>query len=587
MSNETTTRESDSNLKQKGGKPQNLELLRKKHLDTNPEASELNKINELETKETTQQNQTKKYDNVSNVQSMEIPLHNSIIQSFQNKRRNERSCFGHKETIFGLSISPCGKFFASASQDSTVKVWCIENNKLLSTLNGHSTEHECLRVAWAPFSWMSIPLLEENKLNFEDKYLLATAGADGIVVLWESQDECKNWKHVFFLDHVTRVKNDESSKNEGDSSISNDMDKWNDNGIVNDEDVEVPQIYALQFINEWRMSSKATEQMRQIDEFNLSTTVPVLLTSSDDTIHLWSQEDSSVISLHETGTLGQNELRLEKFMDINFTHIDSGYGGVRAKMYGVENLDSNDIHLDKRSSNKKSTTTTFGGDRNPENLVFVFDASYCPSNSLLGVALSDGTLRLVNGRGMCVTLLSLPGCQSHLTSFSWNHDGSKLASCVATGHLILWKINCNHYTQEVKPSCVAIFEGGHDIGRPLYGTKFCGSDDEILLMSWGVDGKLCLWDSSLSGQVNSPISVLACNGDYPIYALDLSIDTTRETNELYHLAFGSKSDDAIRNDFDKKFHIVLGGGRDSGFLGVPAYIYDVALTAKIDLNVDK
>jgi ribosomal protein L12E/L44/L45/RPP1/RPP2 len=61
---------------------------------------------------------------------------------------NQRACIGHKETIFGLSFSDCGNFLATASQDSTVRIWDAKTNALLSTLEGHNIEYECLRVAW-------------------------------------------------------------------------------------------------------------------------------------------------------------------------------------------------------------------------------------------------------------------------------------------------------------------------------------------------------------------------------------------------------------------------------------------------------
>lgn len=61
---------------------------------------------------------------------------------------NERSCLGHKETIFGTSFSECGKYLATASQDSTIRIWNVATNSLLTTLREHSNDFECLRVAW-------------------------------------------------------------------------------------------------------------------------------------------------------------------------------------------------------------------------------------------------------------------------------------------------------------------------------------------------------------------------------------------------------------------------------------------------------
>ena len=67
-----------------------------------------------------------------------------------------------------------------------------------------------------------------------------------------------------------------------------------------------------------------------------------------------------------------------------------------------------------------------------------------------------------------------------------------------------------------------------------------------LIVSWGVDGRLCLWDSHSHGQIHAPISTLISRRDYPIYAVDISHSV-----------------------------LAVGGGRDSGFLGVPLYLFNV------------
>jgi len=79
-------------------------------------------------------------------------------------------------------------------------------------------------------------------------------------------------------------------------------------------------------------------------------------------------------------------------------------------------------------------------------------------------------------------------------------------------------------------------------------------------MTWGVDGKVCLWDSYSVGEVLSPLCTLISHSNYPIYALDI-------TNE------GSNSKSGAGEM--QKLHIAVGGGADGGFLGVPAYLYDI------------
>lgn len=100
----------------------------------------------------------------------------------------------------------------------------------------------------------------------------------------------------------------------------------------------------------------------------------------------------------------------------------------------------------KRTIDGSSAQTAFGGERNPSNLIFAFDAVYCPANGLLGVALSDGSLRLINGRGVCISIVQLPGCQSHLTSFSWDSTGTRLATSVATGHVVRMHLLSLHFS---------------------------------------------------------------------------------------------------------------------------------------------
>lgn len=92
-----------------------------------------------------------------------------------------------------------------------------------------------------------------------------------------------------------------------------------------------------------------------------------------------------------------------------------------------------------------------------------------------------------------------------------------------------------------------MFFVGHEPGRPLFGSRFCG-ERENLLVSWGVDGRLCLWDSYLLGNVNSPLAILKYDSEYPIYAVELSQN-----------------------------YVAIGGGSEGGFVGVPLYLYSFQL----------
>jgi WD40 repeat protein len=289
-----------------------------------------------------------------------------------------------------------------------------------------------------------------------------------------------------------------------------------------------------------------------------------LMTSADEYIHLWEVEkhpfDQQLqnVDQQKIRILQDNEIKLKEVMSLHFGPIEQfGYGVTPCSLTGAGlQLPPPPVcskHADVAADGQQATN--FGGERNPLNIIYVFDASYCPASGLLGVALSDGSLRVINGRGTCVSILNLPGGNSHLTALAWDYTGSRLATTVATGHLITWGLDLTNEQggreESIVATCLSIYEGGHQAMRPLFGARFvssCGEDDqdEKLLISWGVDGRLCLWDSYAQGNIYAPIAVLKSDVQYPIYAVDVS-----------------------------GRHIAVGGGSDGGFIGNPMYLYEI------------
>ena len=438
-------------------------------------------------------------------------------QTLKKPSSTERQCLGHKERILGLDLSECGSYLATASQDSTVRVWKVSTNRLLATLTQHSQRHECLRVAWAA-SWNDTPC------SF--KHVLATGGADGWVHLHGCDDPSEEWTLLASLDH---------------STLSH--------FAPSQEEEDKPQIYSLQFVENWRVA--ATED---------GTGHSVLLTSSDDHVHLWDMDAQKKAKSSEEASISRSssyKFHLREVMSIQFRDLhQEGYGVSVGQVSGVSNglppttTTTRTTAPATSSGHDPPDSQAYGGARNPHNLIYVFDAAYCAANALLGVALSDGSLRILNGRGVCLTILQLPGVNSHLTSFCWDASGSRLATCVATGHVVTWGLG-----GEGGASCTAILEGGHDVGRPLFGTRYWGSSshqEEDLLLSWGVDGRLCLWDAKSQGEISEPLAVLVEKTDYPIYATEVCPS--------------------------KGVIAVGGGGNEGGFVGIPVYLYDVPET---------
>jgi WD40 repeat protein len=587
--------------------------------------------------------------------SVSDPHSQQPSETSQTKGRRhvqERIGIGHRERILGVDASECGRFVATASQDGTARVWNFAHNRLLATLaHGRrpptapasadavdnydrsdttaadatmSYEYECLRVAFAPVLWGFDRLYSSTPPSAVDgsdvatnededadapntvtaatssrttplgTYRLATGGADGRVCVWSCADpsapeaSCP-WILVAELDHASL------------------------NSFFVPQDVaDRPQIYSLQFVSHWCGLPMAGGEAQN----------SFLLTSSDDFVHLWEVLVES--GDHPGEGCGEadpsNPRRSPHPRPVRFREVMSlRFGDMHGAGYGVylcsvtsEGIFSSSSAIfpspseDNAASGAMRTgkRQVFGGDRNPRSLVYVFDARYTPSNGLLAAALSDGSLRLVNGRGVCVTLLSLPGgWNSHLTSFAFDARGRRLATTVATGHVILWDLSFEGLdlengdfsrTQEdqadifaraldadasndnrdqrllrdpsrVTAACRAVLLG-HDPGRPVFGCCYFGIDDsssgsfhEDVLLSWGSDGRVCAWDSRSRGELlDGPVAVVFRKPEYPVFAASV-------------LAGGV---------------VLAGGGSEPSFVGTPLYFYDFDLSRRNRDNAD-
>jgi len=466
----------------------------------------------------------------------------------------ERLCLGHRERILGVDISPCGRFVASASQDSSVRIWNAATNTLVRTMSNArqgTSEYECLRVAWASPKWGQGRIPRNN----EYAYLLATGNANGEVHLYSCSDPATAaFVLIATLDHA---------------SFSHFRPGQDGQGNVDPDDK--PQVYALQFVDHWNALPSGGDQ--EDNSF--------LLTSSDDHIHLWEinpdVERKKVEEIDAKLAADTKHFSLQEVMSLRFGDMHhSGYGVTICQVTG-DGMKVPSLPQGPNSQDPVAPSAggyTFGGDRNPQNLVYVFDAGYCSANGLLGAALSDGSLRLLNGRGVCLTLLHLPGVQSHLTSFAWDASGKRLATTVATGQLITWEVEYDNNADSssgsaarlhllgqtsIKTSCRAVYQGVHDIGRPLFGAAFVDDDDDFLV-SWGVDGRIVLWDGRARNEVYAPLSVLLYKADYPIYTVCWRRPSRKDGQVI----------------------AVGGGGTDGGFVGIPLYLYDCYRDAEDD-----
>lgn len=64
-----------------------------------------------------------------------------IIKYFQPNMNNLTAWNGHREAIRGLSFSPDDGRFATASDDSTIRIWAFEESRMESSLAGKTRRH--------------------------------------------------------------------------------------------------------------------------------------------------------------------------------------------------------------------------------------------------------------------------------------------------------------------------------------------------------------------------------------------------------------------------------------------------------------
>ncbi|KAJ3545051.1 hypothetical protein NM688_g5675 [Phlebia brevispora] len=91
-----------------------------------------------------------------------------IIKYFQPNMNNLTAWQGHREAIRGLSFSPDDGRFATASDDSTVRIWAFEESREERVLTGecHGWDVKC--VEWHPTKGLLVSGSKDNMIKFWD-----------------------------------------------------------------------------------------------------------------------------------------------------------------------------------------------------------------------------------------------------------------------------------------------------------------------------------------------------------------------------------------------------------------------------------
>ncbi|MBE7382183.1 MAG: TIR domain-containing protein [Leptolyngbya sp. SIO1E4] len=424
---------------------------------------------------------------------------------------------GHGDWIYGLSFSPDGSTLATASRDSTVKLWDANTGQELQTLQGHgnwvsgvsfSPDGSILATAggddqvklWDVSSGQELQTLQGHgnwftRVEFSpDGAILATASGDGTVKLWDANTG---------QEHKTLQGHNDSVWGVSFSPDGMALATASNDGIVKLWDTSSgQQIHAFEghrvSVNSVRFSPNGTtlatashdgtvklwdaSSGQQIHIFeghenvvrsvSFSPDGTTLVTTSDDrTVQLWdvsSRQRLQTLKSHE------NWVWSASFSSDGTTLASASHDGT-VKLW--------DVH----SGQERQTLEGHGG--------LVNSVSFSPDGSILASAISDGTLKLWDTRSG-QERQTVQGHKHWVTSVSFSPDGSTLASVSNNGTVKLWNADDGQARQTLT---------GH--GDSVWSVSF--SPDSTLLATASNDSTVKLWDAN-SGQERQ---TLAGHGD--------------------------------------------------------------------------
>ncbi|KAJ7577550.1 WD40-repeat-containing domain protein [Mycena floridula] len=93
---------------------------------------------------------------------------NGVVKYFEPNMNNLTQWQGSnaREAIRGISFSPDDQRFATASDDSTLRIWSFQERRIESTLTGHGWDVKC--VQWHPTKGLLVSGSKDNQIKFWD-----------------------------------------------------------------------------------------------------------------------------------------------------------------------------------------------------------------------------------------------------------------------------------------------------------------------------------------------------------------------------------------------------------------------------------
>ncbi|MBF2063565.1 MAG: caspase family protein [Calothrix sp. C42_A2020_038] len=422
----------------------------------------------------------------SDIRLATITILEQVISGIQERNRFE----GHNNGVISVAFSPDGQTLASASLDSTVKLW--NRHGVFKVLTGH--QEAVYSVSFAP-----------------DGQTLASAGVDETIKLWKVSDGSL----IKTLNGHTQTVNNLVFSPDGKIIASVSSDKtiklWNVNDgrlirTINDYGFPVLSVsfspdgqsiaaggenrtIKIWDINNGRLLKTLFGHQSWVNTLNYSPDGKTLVSGgADNNIILWNVDTGKpikTISGHTASVWGVN------FSPDNKIIISAS----RDKTIKLWNLQGHELEEFRGHSNG------------------VYDAEFSPDGTTIASASLDGTLRLWQRRD--VSLLDiLTGHNNGVYGVVYSPDGSKIASSGGDGLVKLWRRN----GQLLKTFAAH--------SKEIYTIAF--APDGVFATA-GSDGAIKMWDD---GKLVRTINAHSGDINYIIYSPDGNIASASKDNTV-------------------------------------------------------
>jgi WD40 repeat protein len=299
-----------------------------------------------------------------------------------------RTFSGHKAPVWSIAFSAGGGYLATASEDQTVKVWKLDGT-LVATLKGHDAP--IWDVAFSPGL---------------DRGLIATAGGDDVIQLWQWQSNGKIAPRPFktLRGHKAAILSLAFNPNWSDKAAADSL-------LLASGSEDNTMIL-------WNSDGKPRRTIRAHDAAVNSTTFNwdgrlIASASGDNTLKLWDKDGSLLSTIK-----GHRAAVWDVGFSINGKFLASASSDGMVKLWKPSEI------LQQRLYGHQS---------------IIWDVNFSPDGQTLATASSDPSVKLWSPDGRLIRTLTEDKAAVNQVSFS--PDGQFLATAGDDRHLRLWTLN--------------------------------------------------------------------------------------------------------------------------------------------------